>query len=284
MLEAFEWSRAACGDTACEGTAVPWTCRVWCGAAAVPNGLGVGVSAHVAVTRGSMRQAGLSGHGSTSWPGGEQERTPRSSTEHSLCRALGSAAQPRRHLSHTQLCRWFCPFDHSVVFFKMFLFCCLGAFVCSCAALKCKVVSPKKHLSVGVFFCGTSHPFNFGSLKSAEPGFSLCSPSEEQARSCTLPVHPRAFSPLIWNNWFFCGLIRVPFSAGTNSKADVLSHQSCPTTGKQASPAQMISKGIAGLGGEVRGAFLKNRARSICTATLLPFCPSVCSSLLCQHL
>lgn len=30
----------------------------------------------------------------------------------------------------------------------------------------------------GFFFCGTSHPFNFGSLKSAKPGFTLCGPSE----------------------------------------------------------------------------------------------------------
>lgn len=29
-----------------------------------------------------------------------------------------------------------------------------------------------------VFSCGTSNPFNFGSLKSAKPGFSLCGSSE----------------------------------------------------------------------------------------------------------
>lgn len=64
MLEASEWSRSACGNTASKGTrrviaTVPWTCGAWCGAVAFLDGLGVGVSDCVTVT-GSTRLAGRS--------------------------------------------------------------------------------------------------------------------------------------------------------------------------------------------------------------------------------
>lgn len=84
------------------------------------------------------------------------------------------------HLPHPVLaafCRWFCPSDCSPVVFKMFSFCCLNVFACSRKALKCKVLCPRKHLGgLFFFFGGTTNLFNFGSLWSAKPGFSLCSP------------------------------------------------------------------------------------------------------------
>lgn len=108
-----------------------------------------------------------------------------------------------------------------------------------------------------------------------KPGFSLCRQELQAARA------PPSSQPLDLKQLVFLCLIRAPFRAGANSKADVLPPQPCPTRGKPAPPARMASKGIAGLGGEV---FPEEQSRQCLRRNTAALCPSVCGSLWCQHL
>lgn len=176
---------------ACEGTRHVRAHGVWAQQCSGPAGLVVGLwpsqmdSEWGSVPPASLSLAARDRQGSqdiTAYPVQEERRTEHlRAAPSTVCAELWAVLHSLTGTSPTpssgRLLQMFCPTDHSPVVFKMFSFCCLNVFMCSHKALKCKVLCPKKHLwFCWVFFCGTSNPFNFGSLQSTEPGFSLCGP------------------------------------------------------------------------------------------------------------